>query len=434
MLMTINPATCHASGIDTAPHPAAVNAGDAAGFASLLRQTQAAPAAPTSPQLTSKATAGASAPMNETRSESRREQPPAAPSGDAPVANEGEPAESPPTAPRPNAARKPLARDAVGNAADRAAARARDTRGVPASELAVDRTDTTADTGDASATPTPLPHANPPLDPCVMHWFAGQQRTGEPGDAATTTASLSTASEATPAQPTDAPGAPGSTSRRAVEPPDLEPKDKPVHARGLADDNAASTRAFGSALAAVSTSDSRSPTAAQAATTASPTPTTPFAPMTSPSNTIDTAATASIAAPLASPEFAQELGLALGVFVRDGVQQAELHLNPAEMGPVSVQIAIDGNQARIDFGADLAPTRHAIEQGLPALASALADAGFTLAGGGVSQQAQHSRSGSGDREAATRGSGQAAVTDDRLTHVASAARRIVTKGGLDVFA
>ena len=53
------------------------------------------------------------------------------------------------------------------------------------------------------------------------------------------------------------------------------------------------------------------------------------------------------------------------------------------MGPVSVQIVMDGTQARIDFGADLAATRHTIEAGLPELASALRDAGFTLVGGGV---------------------------------------------------
>jgi len=90
-----------------------------------------------------------------------------------------------------------------------------------------------------------------------------------------------------------------------------------------------------------------------------------------------------IATPVAAPVFAQSLGLQMSVLARDGVQHAELHLNPADMGPVSVQIVMDGTQARVDFGADVAATRHAIEAGLPELASALRDAGFTLAGGGV---------------------------------------------------
>jgi len=39
------------------------------------------------------------------------------------------------------------------------------------------------------------------------------------------------------------------------------------------------------------------------------------------------------------------------LFARDGVQTARLHLNPADMGPVAVQIAVDGVNARVDFQA-----------------------------------------------------------------------------------
>jgi len=102
------------------------------------------------------------------------------------------------------------------------------------------------------------------------------------------------------------------------------------------------------------------------------------------------------------------------------------------MGPVSVQIVMDGAQARVDFGADLAATRQAIEAGLPELASALRDAGFTLAGGGVSQ---HAGGRSGGHEAGSP-QGQRArgsVAEDDLKRVATAARRIVTAGGIDLF-
>ena len=63
---------------------------------------------------------------------------------------------------------------------------------------------------------------------------------------------------------------------------------------------------------------------------------------------------------------------------------------------MSIHIALDGTAARIDFGADVAATRAAIELGLPELASALRDAGFTLAGGGVSQHAGGRASSDGD--------------------------------------
>jgi flagellar hook-length control protein FliK len=146
-----------------------------------------------------------------------------------------------------------------------------------------------------------------------------------------------------------------------------------------------------------------------------------------------------IPTPVDSPDFAQALGLQMSVLAKDGVQQAELHLNPADMGPVSVQIVMEGTQARIDFGADMAATRHAIEAGLPELASALRDAGFTLAGGGVSQHSQprgDGQGGNGPGEGRARANGHAArqASADGAARAASAARRIVTHGGLDLYA
>jgi flagellar hook-length control protein FliK len=137
--------------------------------------------------------------------------------------------------------------------------------------------------------------------------------------------------------------------------------------------------------------------------------------------------------PVHSPEFAAAFGLQISGLAQDGVQHAELHLNPAEMGPVSIQITLDGTQARVDFGADVAATRHAIESGLPELASALRDAGFTLAGGGV---AQHSGSGGSGDDSSRRGASTAASAA-AVASVDAAAQRLtrnVAAGGVDVYA
>ena len=75
----------------------------------------------------------------------------------------------------------------------------------------------------------------------------------------------------------------------------------------------------------------------------------------------------------------------VSVLARDGVQEAQLHLNPAQMGPISIRIALDGNQAQVDFAVDSAATRAVLESGFPELASALREAGLTLTGGGVSE-------------------------------------------------
>ena len=86
---------------------------------------------------------------------------------------------------------------------------------------------------------------------------------------------------------------------------------------------------------------------------------------------------ANVPTPFASPGFQQALGYQVSLLARDGIGQAELHLNPADMGPVSVQITMTGDQARVDFGADLAQTRQALEAGWAELASSLKDAGFS---------------------------------------------------------
>jgi flagellar hook-length control protein FliK len=100
--------------------------------------------------------------------------------------------------------------------------------------------------------------------------------------------------------------------------------------------------------------------------------------------------------------FGAAVGTQVALWVRDGVQEARLQLHPAELGPVTVQIALDGQAAHVDFTAAVAATRESIEQSLPALAAALRESGFTLAGGSVSGQAGQAGS-DGRRERAPEG-------------------------------
>lgn len=87
-----------------------------------------------------------------------------------------------------------------------------------------------------------------------------------------------------------------------------------------------------------------------------------------------------------SNAFGAELGARVSLLAVDGKQSAELQLNPADMGPVAVQIVVDGSQAQVSFHAVHAETRQALEQSLPDLAAALQGQGLTLSGGGVFQQ------------------------------------------------
>lgn len=144
----------------------------------------------------------------------------------------------------------------------------------------------------------------------------------------------------------------------------------------------------------------------------------------------------SVHAALHSHAFGPELGARVSLMAVDGVQRAELQLNPADMGPVAVQIVVDGAQAQVSFHAAQAETRQALEQSLPDLAAALQGQGLTLSGGGVFQQAQKDAQ-AGDAEGGGPGEGRDSRTNAAGGRVAAdgpvaPARRSV--GLLDAFA
>jgi flagellar hook-length control protein FliK len=140
----------------------------------------------------------------------------------------------------------------------------------------------------------------------------------------------------------------------------------------------------------------------QAAMPAAPVATTPAAA----SGSTAGAAHALVGAPLQSPEFPPAFGAQISLFARNGIERATIEINPPEMGPISVQIALDGNGARVDFLADAAATRQVIEAALPTLASSLREAGLTLTGGGVFQQPQSSAGSAGQGGSGQPGHGQ----------------------------
>jgi flagellar hook-length control protein FliK len=97
-------------------------------------------------------------------------------------------------------------------------------------------------------------------------------------------------------------------------------------------------------------------------------------------------AEALVAATPGQSGFAPQLGVQLTLFAREGVQFARLQLNPAELGPVWVQIQIEGQAAQVHLAAENAFTREQLGDALPALAGSLREAGLTLSGGGVFDQ------------------------------------------------
>lgn len=142
-----------------------------------------------------------------------------------------------------------------------------------------------------------------------------------------------------------------------------------------------------------------------------------------------------------SPTFAPALGLQLSVLARDGIEQARMQLNPQEMGPIGVQLTVLGQQVQVEFTAEHARTRQVLEQSLQQLASALGDAGFTMTGGSVFQQARDGREGAQGREPGQPGQPgtglDAAVrtaADEALAEPSASMRPRATRGLVDLYA
>lgn len=96
------------------------------------------------------------------------------------------------------------------------------------------------------------------------------------------------------------------------------------------------------------------------------------------------AAERQIATPVDHPGFGEAVGVTISQMARNGVHEARLQLNPAELGPVSVHIAMNGQEARIDLGAAHAQTRAMLDASLPALTEAFRADGLVLAASQVS--------------------------------------------------
>lgn len=165
--------------------------------------------------------------------------------------------------------------------------------------------------------------------------------------------------------------------------------------------------------------------------------------------TAEASATAPTSATLApavnSPEFPQALADRVGMWVNavgeDGTMSAELHLNPAEMGPISVKISLDGQSAQVDFAAANLETRRAIEASLSMLSASLDDAGFSLGGSGVSDQSpqQQFNQASGQPGGASAwGGGPAGLEssggESHEGRMVAAADQAGRRGGLDLYA
>ncbi|WP_130835321.1 flagellar hook-length control protein FliK [[Erwinia] mediterraneensis] len=165
------------------------------------------------------------------------------------------------------------------------------------------------------------------------------------------------------------------------------------------------------------------------------------APVT-PSANISSPSTPMLNAQLGSSEWQQALSQQILMFTRNGQQNAELHLHPADLGAIQISLKLDNDQAQLNMVSSHSQVRAALEAAMPQLRSALAESGINLGQSNVSSDAFAQGQGyQGQQEA--RRDGQhgrfplAAESDGDITPIAvpaSLQARVNGNGAVDTFA
>jgi flagellar hook-length control protein FliK len=120
-----------------------------------------------------------------------------------------------------------------------------------------------------------------------------------------------------------------------------------------------------------------------AATSASPLLTS----TTTPSSSVQTISLP-IQPTIQNPAWTKVMSSRVVYLAKEGIQQAELRMTPANLGPVEVRLQLHNEQANVTFLAQHSATRDALEQALPKLRESFAEAGIELGQAEVGEQ-QH---------------------------------------------
>jgi flagellar hook-length control protein FliK len=102
--------------------------------------------------------------------------------------------------------------------------------------------------------------------------------------------------------------------------------------------------------------------------------------------------TVSVHADVDSAEFPQGVADKVSLAVDNGWSSAKLSVNPPQLGPIELQIAVQGGHAQIAMSTHSAVTREALESSAPKLREMLNSQGFTQVSVDISQRSFQERS------------------------------------------
>ena len=99
-----------------------------------------------------------------------------------------------------------------------------------------------------------------------------------------------------------------------------------------------------------------------------------------------TSASTRVAVPVGEAGWARAVGEQVVWHVSQNIQSANLRLNPQHLGPLEMQLQMDGDKATLAFASQHAAVRDALESALPRLREMFAQNGLDIVDVNVSQQ------------------------------------------------
>jgi hypothetical protein len=125
--------------------------------------------------------------------------------------------------------------------------------------------------------------------------------------------------------------------------------------------------------------------------------------------------------PVSSPAWGDAFSDRMALALQNRQPVAELHLNPPNLGPVEIQVSMNGDQASLSFFSPHAPVREAIQSAMPRLTEALAESGVSLGNVFVGAQSQQGRNPQDDARGGSR------TRDDRSEPVSAVTSSAATR-------
>jgi flagellar hook-length control protein FliK len=138
--------------------------------------------------------------------------------------------------------------------------------------------------------------------------------------------------------------------------------------------------------------------------------------------------------PITHPDWSNNLGESIKWLVQQHTQQADMRLNPPELGLLDVRIQLNNDQTSITFSSPHAQVRDAVEAALPQLRQLFSDSGMLLANVDVGHQQRPQQHAQQEPSASTQQEAEGNDADTVSLSMGRAGGTLMGSGMLDVYA